>query len=150
MKTTTLAIVIVGLALIAGGAWWLFMDRDATDQQSAATQDETRQTRGTEEGIEDEPDSDPEITSTITYTDTGFKMSLDNLKVGSTVLVINDSSETLQFSSDPHPQHTENPELNLPVLRPGEQETIVITEPGTWGFHNHLNDNHSASITVTD
>ncbi len=153
MKYGAILGVIAAVVLVAGGAWWLFArnDTDVDDQQAstsqAETEDEMEEMPANEDELEDESDTEP--ASTITYTDSGFDVSLSNLQVGSSVLVVNNSSGTLEFSSDPHPQHTDNYELNVPALAPGEQKVFVITEPGTWGFHNHLNDSHSGSITVT-
>lgn len=135
-----IVLIVIVLGLAAGGVWWLMTDRDTTEQTSNPSS--SQQSDGDDEGVN--------AASVITYTNTGFRASEDTVAAGSTVLVINESSETLEFSSDPHPQHHDNPELNMPALRPGERGTIVVQAPGRWGFHNHLNDDHSGFLTVTD
>ena len=66
------------------------------------------------------------------------------------VRIVNESSRTLQFSSDPHPQHGDNTELNMSALKPGGQTSFIVHKAGTWGFHNHLNEEDTGSITVTN
>lgn len=85
---------------------------------------------------------------TITYTDSGFENAAYAVKSGGTVTVQNDSSETLEFSSDDHPAHTDNPELNMDALDPGESGQFTPQQTGEWGFHNHLFSNHSGVLTV--
>lgn len=87
-------------------------------------------------------------TTTITYTNSGFSPATYTVKTGDTVTVENKSSHDLQFSSDNHPTHTAEPELNMNVLRPGESGTFTVTKAGTWGFHNHLDAQHTGELVV--
>lgn len=91
----------------------------------------------------------PVIATTITYTDAGFSPQTTTVASGSTVRVVNESKAELYFASGPHPQHNLNPELNMSELAPGKEGTIRVTREGTWSFHNHENDNHTGTITVT-
>lgn len=85
---------------------------------------------------------------TITYTDNGFEPSSVTVKAGEVVKVVNNSSSSLQFSSDDHPTHTHDPELNQSVQASGESVTFTLERPGEWGFHDHLNSRHTGIITV--
>jgi len=146
MKIAGVVLAVIILALGAGGAWWYVNDKNTPSESStnltAADHSENKDDTSNDEATD--------AAVTITYSDAGFSASAETVRAGDTILVVNNSSEVLQFSSDPHPQHTDNSELNLPTLRPGEQETMVVDKPGKWGFHNHLNDDHFGSITVTN
>ena len=147
MKYGLVAVIIAVLLLVAGGAWWLTMGNDETQTERSANETAESQLSDSEATAQDE---ETETSIVITYTDSGFRLSGNTIQAGETVRVVNESSEALQFASDPHPQHTDNDDLNIPTLAPGEEETFVVNETGAWGFHNHLNDDHSGSITVTN
>lgn len=84
----------------------------------------------------------------IKYTDSGFEPSAIAAKKGDTLRVENESSGSLEFSSDDHPMHTDNPELNMSPLASGESGVLVLTRSGEWGIHNHVKDEDTAYITV--
>jgi len=90
------------------------------------------------------------LSTTITYTNNGFSPQASVVKQGATVTVKNGSSEGLQFSSDDHPTHTKEPELNLKTLAPGQTGMFIVTKSGKWGYHNHLNDTMVGTLTVTN
>jgi len=86
--------------------------------------------------------------ATVSYDGSSFTVSPSTMKAGGTLTVINHSSATLDFDSDPHPVHTDEPELNLGAIAPGTSKSARITKTGTWGFHNHLNPSQHGQITV--
>jgi plastocyanin len=61
---------------------------------------------------------------------------------GESVRFVNNHNRTHQMSSDPHPNHTDCPPMNvLPTLDPGQSgQTNGLTTSRTCGFHDHLND----------
>jgi len=73
--------------------------------------------------------------------------------VGSQVTVINNDTRAHEFSSDPHPEHTDCTALNqVGHLEPGQQRDsgnlIVVRR---CGFHDHINENNRAlqgAITI--
>lgn len=97
-----------------------------------------------------EPVANIEISAenTINYGDNGFEPSSLTVKSGTTILVKNNSSKSLQYSSDDHPVHAKNKELNLGVLAPGKSETFDATNIGTHGYHNHLKVDHTGTLIV--
>lgn len=85
----------------------------------------------------------------IVYHDHGFSPPALRVPAGSEVTLKNESSKQLQFSSDPYPGATNNPELNSDIiLQPGETQEMIIAHRGTWGYHNHLNPDHSGLLVV--
>ncbi|MGI8672356.1 MAG: cupredoxin domain-containing protein [Luteitalea sp.] len=65
---------------------------------------------------------------------------------GTRVLFVNRDTRTHQMNSDPHPAHTECPELNqVGFLRPGDtRETGNLNTVRTCGFHDHDDPNNAA------
>lgn len=126
--------IILGVALIAVLGWFVFL-RDSNGD---------KQTNGSN------PDSESAFAgeAIITYTDDGFSPTILTVAAGETVTIVNESGEQLNFSSDQHPIHNDNPELNRDVLSPGESDNFVVSEPGSWGYHNHLNPDKTGTIVV--
>jgi hypothetical protein len=67
---------------------------------------------------------------------------------GGQLTVKNTSSKPMQFDSDPHPIHTDDPELNIGPIAPGASATVTLTKKGTFGVHNHLDPTQKATITI--
>jgi plastocyanin len=85
---------------------------------------------------------------TMVYTASGFSPQTITLTSGKTLTFKNDTSETIQVDSNPHPQHTDNPELNAGTIMPGESKTVTLTKAGTWKIHNHLDSTDQATVIV--
>lgn len=69
--------------------------------------------------------------------------------VGQRVTFVNANSIHHQVSSDPHPFHTDCPELNLVLLAPGQSAaSAVFTRAGTCGYHDHLNASFGGRVIV--
>lgn len=86
--------------------------------------------------------------SVIKYTSSGFSPSSITIKSGQSVTFENDSSSLLQVDSNPHPIHTDNTELNIGSIAVGQQQSVVLTKTGSWGYHNHLNPTDTGTIIV--
>jgi plastocyanin len=95
-----------------------------------------------------QPASDQSSGATITYSDNGFSPSTLTVKAGTTITIKNTSSSDMQFDSDPHPAHTDDPELNVGIVSPGQSMTFTVTTTGTHGYHNHLNPSDTGTIVV--
>lgn len=136
-KRIVTIVVIIGVAIVAASTAWLILQ---PTQKAAAPDTDTV--------------SQPEQNSTgeevlVVYTDNGFEPKDIAAKIGDTLRVENKSSTSLEFSSDDHPAHTDNPELNMSLLQPGESGVITLVKAGEWGIHNHVKDEDIAKITVT-
>lgn len=84
----------------------------------------------------------------IAYTNDGFSSKTVTAKVGDVIEVNNQSSQSLQFSSDLHPVHTVNRELNQATISAGAKQTFTVTKKGTFGFHNHLDSRQTGTLIV--
>ncbi len=62
------------------------------------------------------------------------------ITVGQSVTFINNDSRTHDMSSDPHPAHTDCPQMNaVNNLQPGQTKlTNAFTTARTCGFHDHI------------
>jgi plastocyanin len=65
--------------------------------------------------------------------------------VGSRVTFVNNDTRSHEMSSDPHPMHTDCPEIDVGDLPPGQsRSTQNLVTPRTCGFHDHLDQDNAA------
>lgn len=141
LTVAALAIAIVAAILINGNS-----SAPSATQNKATTQDTADKT-----DTETTPDTtSPSETATTTFTSNGFSPSTLTVKKGTKLTVVNKSSEPVQFSSGEHPTHTEDPELNMDELAPGESGSITVTVVGTHEFHDHNDDSKTGTLIVTE
>lgn len=147
MNKAIIAVVAVVL-IAAGGALALMSGKsdDTAKEPSSSTTAPESTANTTESATEGSNEAAKE--DTITYNNDGFSPSSLSAKAGSQVTVKNASSRSLQFDSDPHPQHTDNPELNIGIIAPGDSKSFTVTTTGSHGFHNHLNASDTGTLTV--
>ncbi len=85
---------------------------------------------------------------TIAYDGNMFIPNQTTVKAGETITFINKSSKVVDPNSDNHPAHTDNSELNVGKLEPGQSKTVTATKKGSFGLHNHLNPAQTTRVTV--
>ena len=78
-------------------------------------------------------------TTTITIGSDGRVTPADiTVAVGSRVTFTNNHNQPHDMSSDPHPEHTQCPEITVGNLTPGQsRQTQNLTVARTCGFHDH-------------
>lgn len=148
MNKKGVIIAVVALLVIGGGAYALTQDSDENSDTTNTSQTSDRTDDAHADDTENADTGEATETSTITYTDSGFSPATITVTAGTAITVKNDSSSPLQFSSDPHPAHTDEEELNLSTLSPGKSSTFTVTETGTFGFHNHLDEDATGTLIV--
>ena len=72
---------------------------------------------------------------------------------GTRVTFINNDTRAHEMDSDPHPEHTDCPELNqVGRLEPGQQrDSGNLNTRRRCGYHDHINENNAAlkgSVTI--
>lgn len=72
------------------------------------------------------------------------------IKVGETVTWVNEDSALHRIASNPHPAHTDLPELVSPDLAQGQSYSFNFTKTGIFGYHCHLHPNMQGTITVEE
>lgn len=144
METSRKVAVVVGsviaLAIISTLSYSIFNSPSSYGEPEA---DVATQSTG-------QPADESSEAVTIVFTDNGFSPRDYTAKAGQTILVINDSASDLQFSSDDHPTHRLHEEMNLRILAPGESASFTITKTGRLGFHDHIRDQFTGQITVSE
>lgn len=85
------------------------------------------------------PTVPPNPATTITMTSSGVSPSTLTVPQGSRVLFVNNDSRNRQMSSDPHPDHTDCPEINaIGFIAPGQtRETGNLNTIRTCRYHDH-------------
>ena len=77
--------------------------------------------------------------ATITITSSGASPTQVTVSQGSRVLFVNNDTKSHNVASDPHPEHSDCPEINtVGLLQPGQsRETGNLITVRTCGFHDH-------------
>lgn len=145
-KPLTAIITIVVIILVGAGAWWFLAAQPAQPETT-----ETKTSTSTTPDTQQPATTTDEIAGiTIVFTDDGFEQQNYTVAAGQTVTVKNESSIEVEFSSDDHPTHRDNPELNMDVLSPGEQDTFTPDRAGDWGIHDHEHPEFTTTLTITN
>lgn len=131
---------IVAIVVVALGATALVLSKQTNDEASVTSEAAT-------------PVATPSGSAAPTagevavrLTSAGFEPKQITVKVGQTVAFTTDIKA--RISSDPHPVHTSNQELNLPATQAGETVRITPTKVGTFGIHNHLDESQTMTMVV--
>lgn len=88
------------------------------------------------------PASTPQVqTNTVAITSSGASARNIQIALGTRVLFVNNDSRSHNMVSDPHPDHTDCPDINqVGLLAPGQsRETGNMVVARTCGFHDHDN-----------
>ena len=85
------------------------------------------------------PTPPPVQTTTVTITASGASPQNVQITQGQRVRFINNDGRSHNMTSDPHPEHTDCPEINtVGLLQPGQsRETGNLVAVRTCGFHDH-------------
>jgi len=84
----------------------------------------------------------------ISITDQGFSPQEVTITRGTRIIWKNNSSGLATVDSDPHPQHTSFPPLNIGEIKTGDSVRLIFTQPGIYTYHNHLNPSQAGTIRV--
>lgn len=86
-------------------------------------------------------------TTTITIgTDGRVSPATLTVPVGSRVTFVNNHNRQHEMASDPHPEHTDCPEVNIATLLPGQsRQTENLTRARTCRYHDH-NENSNTNL----
>jgi hypothetical protein len=78
--------------------------------------------------------------ATITITSSGVSPKNLVVRPGTQVAFVNNSSAAREMFSDPHPQHTDCPEINsVGFITPGQsKQTGNLNTVRTCGYHDHI------------
>lgn len=146
MKKGTVIAIVAALVAVGLVVWWVASSRGPSNPtESQAAQDEAtgKQDEQQLQGNDACP-FPPE--NTVVYCD--GKFTAITVSAGAQVTFTNASQQNVQPMSDPHPTHTNNSELNIGPLAPGESKTVTLTKKGEWGMHDHLSPSTTTRVVV--
>ncbi len=143
-------LVIVGIAVLIIAGVVIAKNQSSTDSSTSNTSSSNTSAQAASNSTSPNPDTNNNSASSneITYSSSGFSPATLTVKSGDKVTVKNNTSSQIQFDSNPHPLHTDDPELNIGLIGPGESQTITVTKKGSHGFHNHLNPSDTGTLVV--
>lgn len=140
--------ILVGIIVVAAIAVVVILMTNKSDDKSSNKTTTTEQSHSSSDSNSTNT-SDQKVAATITYDGNGFSPDTTTVKAGETVKIVNSSSNAaLDFDSDPHPTHTNNPDLNAGDVEPGQSKTFSTDRTGTWGFHNHDDPSQHGNLIV--
>ena len=85
------------------------------------------------------------VAATITITATGVSPQNVTVAAGSRVTFVNNDTRPHDMSSDPHPAHTDCPEITVGFMHPGQSATTQnLNRVRTCGFHDHNQDTNTS------
>lgn len=147
--------LITGIALlvilIAIGGWIYTSQKSATpNTKDQGTNQQTATKQNTQSAANSDTTTDTKNEVVILYLNDGFDKPSYTVKKGQTVRVVNQSTRSMQFSSDDHPTHLLNPELNLDTLIADSVTTFKPEKVGSWGIHDHLSPDKTTTLIVTE
>jgi len=91
-----------------------------------------------------------EIENGVYIKNASFTPSVLTVKVGDTVTWVNQDSFKHKIASDPHPTHTDLPELISGDLSEGQTYTFTFKEAGEFSYHDELNPIKKGIIKVQE
>lgn len=148
-------IAAVALVVILSAGLIFYVLKDSENDSTSSDNDSNQVASDTEDSQTVDSTEDPEVGDgadtlpTIVFTDDGFAESTYTVSKGQDVTVENNSSMSLEFSSDDHPTHLDEPSLNTSRIEPGESTTFTApSEAGEYGFHDHINDQFTGVLVV--
>lgn len=118
--------LIVGLAIYGAGYYFVLMFKKPQQQAQTVVREQKM----------------------IILTADGFSPATVTIKAGTTVTWTNNSGGEATVNSDPHPQHTDYPGLNLGRFSKGQTLSLIFTALGKYGYHNHLNPWQQGTVIV--
>ena len=96
--------------------------------------------------------SPPSTSNTITITSSGISPKTLTVNAGSQVTFVNNDTKDHALASDPHPEHTDCPEIDIVFTSPGQsRQTSNLVTKRVCGIHDHLDGQNSTlkgTITI--
>src|SRR5437773_12512901 len=84
------------------------------------------------------PSTTPTATNTITITSSGVSPKDIVVSAGAQVTFTNNDNRDHQMASDPHPEHSDCPEIDVFVGPNQSRQTSNLVTRRVCGYHDHL------------
>lgn len=145
-RSTAVLIIVIIVAIVVAGVVALTVNNNSSsnnNSQPAANNSNQSSSSGADQSSTATP-----AAATITFDGNGFSPDTVTVKSGNTVAIKNASSQDISFNSDPHPVHTDDTDLNVGIVSPGDTKTFVVTKTGSFGYHDHLDPSFTGNIVI--
>lgn len=86
----------------------------------------------------------------VIITDMAFVPATVIINKGQKVTWKNDDLTVHNVASDPHPIHTDLPELASGNIQPGQSYSFVFNDTGNFSYHCHLHPEMKGTVVVKD
>jgi plastocyanin len=150
-RTGTVIIVVIAILVVVGGIV-LATHKSGSPAATSSPAANSNAAATTPPAANSSPTASTATDSatdvTLHYTASGFSPSTITVPTGHKLIVKNDSSATIQVDSNPHPQHTDDTQLNIGTISPGATGSATLTRAGSWGIHNHLDPAMLGTVVV--
>jgi plastocyanin len=84
----------------------------------------------------------------IRLTNGGFYPASTTIKPNTRIVWVNDTEDKATVNSDDHPTHAKFKLLNLGEFDKGQAIQTILSESGTYTYHNHLSPEVKGTIIV--
>ncbi len=164
-KNILWSIVVIVLIVIAGVFMWnrsndvdvaTDTDTDLVDTGATTSPTTTDGSNATKPATKPATSAGTTQTSgnivVVTYTDQGFSPFIAEVKVGSTVKFVNNSSKALWVTSYQHPTATTQSYPGFDEgksISKGQSYLFTFNTKGVWGYKNLNNAAHLGAVAVT-
>ncbi len=142
-KTNKIIALGALVVIIAVGVWAI-----ANNNKKSPETTPTNSSQNSSQSANESSDTADDVGAVVTYNADGFSPATFSVKSGQKIKILNETDDTIEFASDPHPVHTANPEMNSEDIAPGQIKEVTVTKKGEWGFHNHYNPSKRGTLTV--
>lgn len=131
--------LLLTLLVVAAIAVVIVLLADRKDNSNSGTNNTNTTNSNTNESGE---------VTTITYDGNSFSPANVTVAAGGKLKFVNNSDKTVEPSSDDHPTHTKNTELNVGDVEPGQSKEITVNTKGEWEMHNHYDASQKVTVKV--
>lgn len=141
---TKIALGILSIVIIAGA--YLLLSNTSTPKQVSVVPTPTQAIAPPSSRPTSEVKQASEVI--IEVTDSGYSPDTITIKKGTKVIWISRTDRMVTVHSDSHPTHTLYPKLNLGSFITTKTVSVVLDEPGTYKYHNHLDASMTGTVIV--
>jgi plastocyanin len=145
-----LAASLVLLFLLSAGCTGTGSGEPGTVTITTPPPETTRVDEGPTEGPPVTGTTEVESVAEVLIRNFAFEPATLTIPPGTTVIWTNEDSVPHKVASDPHPAHTDLPELVSETISQGDSYRFTFTKAGTYGYHCDLHPSMTGTILVEE
>ena len=90
----------------------------------------------------------PRHTIILTYTASRFTPAVLTAQRCDILVLANQGATEVELAFGPHDHHLPYPGITDEPVAPGKSQSLVLSQAGTFGLHDHVHDQAEAQLTV--